>query len=626
MEYFEEYIYLKLDKVLEFKNRFLIMCLCLVFIYLLNPYVALNISTLIETILIFTIMFVVTTIFKFSDKNIFKVIILLLLIIALLKFYTLIYLVLGHYKDNMIEYVKLKSVAISLILESIYSLFLVVSFKRREFIKKWKIFSIILIGLVCLFIRDIYMFWGASIFFIIIILLEIKDIKLVKNKFLNHVKILLLTNLLLIILDFLTFTSGFTWILLITDILKIGSYYLIYISTSEMLIRRPYKFLNNKMIHRNNKISILSERMEESNREFKKFNMEIRSKETYFKDFLENLPTSIIILNKSNFRIFTTNKEFVKEMRVSDKRKIINKNIFDLVEVKNKEKFLLTKSGVASLKINDYEIFWDIEILAETRDKLIISLKNITEFKKSEKIRADLNKETLEEQIKNDFLSSISHDLKTPINVIYTSSQLQRKMLDSSDFEKIDYYNQVNKENCMILMRLANNLIDSSKIDYNYLKPNLQIYNIVALIEEFIDKLSEYIKDKNLGYVFDTNEEELYVKCDYEFIQRIVINLISNSIKHTEYGGIAVNIKGNKSKVIIEFSDTGEGMDEEFLKNACLRYYKGNKSNSGIKNKSTGIGLYIVKNLVELQNGKMKISSIKQVGTNIRIEFNREKI
>ena len=78
-----------------------------------------------------------------------------------------------------------------------------------------------------------------------------------------------------------------------------------------------------------------------------------------------------------------------------------------------------------------------------------------------------------------------------------------------------------------------------------------------------------------------------------------------------------------KSKVIISFTDTGEGMDKEFIEKAFLRYSKGNKN--GVKNKSTGIGLYIVKNLVELQNGTININSIKDTGTNIRLEFSREK-
>ena len=174
-------------------------------------------------------------------------------------------------------------------------------------------------------------------------------------------------------------------------------------------------------------------------------------------------------------------------------------------------------------------------------------------------------------------------------------------------------------------MRLANNLIDSSKIDYDYLKPNFKIYNIVTLIEDSIGNLSEYIKEKKLTYIFDTNEEEVYVKCDQEFIQRIVLNLISNSIKHTIEGGIGIEIKASKNKVVISFTDTGEGMDNDFLERAFLRYSKGNKNKKGLKNKSTGIGLYIVKNLVELQNGTIKINSIKDTGTNIKLEFNREK-
>ncbi|MBS5922597.1 MAG: HAMP domain-containing histidine kinase, partial [Clostridium perfringens] len=272
---------------------------------------------------------------------------------------------------------------------------------------------------------------------------------------------------------------------------------------------------------------------------------------------------------------------------------------------------------------NGIENFWELHILLNTKGCLIIAMKNVTELKYSEKIKDNLRKKTLEEQIKNDFLSSISHDLKTPINVIYSSAQVQEKFYSEQYIEKVNYYNQVNKENCITLMRLANNLIDSSKIDYDYLKPNFKTYNIVTLIEDSIGMLAEYIKEKNLTYVFDTNEEEVYVKCDQEFIQRIVLNLISNSIKHTSEGGIGVEINAKKSKVMISFTDTGEGMDKEFLKRAFLRYSKGNKR--GIKNKSTGIGLYIVKNLVELQNGTIKINSIKDTGTNIRLEFNREK-
>ena len=363
--------------------------------------------------------------------------------------------------------------------------------------------------------------------------------------------------------------------------------------------------------------------MEESNNEFKEFKEKLKDNETYFKNFINNAPMSIVILNNHNHRIFSINKQFSNELNLKNNRQVINRNLFKIINIENKDEFLITKKGEASYSSGKIDIFWKLNILLQTKDYLIISMKNITEFKFSEKIKFDLGKRKLSEKIKNDFLSCISHDLKTPINVIYSSVQVQEKFYVDENINKIGLYNQVNKENCITLMRLANNLIDSSKIDYDYLKPNFKVYNIVTLVEDSILNLAEYIKEKKLTYIFDTDEEELYVKCDQEFIQRIILNLISNSIKYTKRGGIRVQIKSNRNKVIIDFTDTGEGMDKDFIEKAFLRYSKGNKK--GIKNKSTGIGLYIVKSLVELQNGTIYINSIKDAGTNVRLEFSREK-
>ncbi|MPQ45251.1 sensor histidine kinase, partial [Clostridium tarantellae] len=255
----------------------------------------------------------------------------------------------------------------------------------------------------------------------------------------------------------------------------------------------------------------------------------------------------------------------------------------------------------------------------------VLLLKNITELKRSVKIKNEFDKKTLEEGLRNEFLSTISHDLKTPINVIYTACQLQNSFLKNNSIEKINLYNHVNKENCMSLTRLANNLIDSSKLSYNYLKPQCELYNIVELVEECSNSLAEYIRDKNLEFEFDTEEEEIEVRCDKEFIERIIINLMSNAIKHTKQGIVKVAIFVNKFKVRIEVIDTGEGMDKEFLKKAFEKYSI-EKIDKGYRNKSTGIGLYVVKNLVELQGGEIFIESQKGKGTIVKIEFFREKV
>lgn len=618
-----DYMYLKLSKVRKLISIFIWVTIILYTVYFFSPHIAINLSKGIETVLIFAITFIATTIFKFSNKKIFKLISICLLIVALLRFNTLIYLIAYFEEKEILEYLTLKPISLCIVLESIYCFMVIAYVKAIDLNIKITVCFFTVISLISVFLDNIYVFWIFSILLFSIILYVLRDFKLCKNNSLNHLKLLVLTNLVLIVLDFLTYRLGLEIIILLNYIMKIGLYFLIYVWISDMLIRKPYETLNQDIIDENRKLEILNKRMEESNNEFKEFKKNLRDKENYFKNFLDNVPMSMVILNSNNYRVFTVNKRFMNEFNLKNKRNIINKNLFKILDIKNKEEFLITKKCEASFVDCGIEVFFELDILLNSNDYLIISMKNVTELKCAEKIKDNLRKRTLAEQIKNDFLSSISHDLKTPINVIYSSVQVQEKFYSEQNIKKVDYYNQVNKENCMTLMRLANNLIDSSKIDYDYLKPNLKIYNIVTLIEDSIGNVAEYIKEKNLTYVFDTNEEEVYVKCDQEFIQRIILNLISNSIKHTREGGIGVEIKAKKNKVLISFTDTGEGMDKEFLERAFLRYSKGNKK--GVKNKSTGIGLYIVKNLVELQNGTIKINSIKDTGTNIRLEFNREK-
>ncbi|MGU8806180.1 sensor histidine kinase [Clostridium perfringens] len=618
-----DYMYLKLSKVKNLINIILVIATILYIVYFFRPLTAFYLPIIIETILVFSITFIATTVFKFSNKKIFKLISMYLLLIAILKFISLVYLMFFFGEKEIIQCLNLKILAICNVLESIYCFMIIVYVKYVNLNMKLIVVFFTIISLVSICLFDVIVFGVISTVLLLLILYLLKDFKIFKNNLLNYLKLFIIINLSLVLIYALVYIFNLEALLLLIYVLKILIYLIIYVWISEMLIKKPYKTLHQDIIDKNKKLKILNKKMEESNNEFKEFKEKLKDNETYFKNFINNAPMSIVTLNNHNYRIFSINKQFSNELNLKNNRQVINRNLFKIINIENKDEFLITKKGEASYSSGKIEIFWQLNILLQTKDYLIISMKNITEFKFSEKIKFDLGKRKLSEKIKNDFLSSISHDLKTPINVIYSSVQVQEKFYVDENINKIGHYNQVNKENCITLMRLANNLIDSSKIDYDYLKPNFKVYNIVTLVEDSILNLAEYIKEKKLTYIFDTDEEELYVKCDQEFIQRIILNLISNSIKYTKRGGIRVQIKSNRNKVIIDFTDTGEGMDKDFIEKAFLRYSKGNKK--GIKNKSTGIGLYIVKSLVELQNGTIYINSIKDAGTNVRLEFSREK-
>ena len=123
--------------------------------------------------------------------------------------------------------------------------------------------------------------------------------------------------------------------------------------------------------------------------------------------------------------------------------------------------------------------------------------------------------------------------------------------------------------------------------------------------------------------IFDTNTEECMIEVDIEFIGRIILNLISNGVKYTaKDGNIYVIIEEKMDKVFIKVSDTGSGINEEIKNKIFNRYESTNKTISDSKS-GTGLGLFVVKRLVELQKGKIYLDEKVLLGTSIVIEFEK---
>jgi signal transduction histidine kinase len=155
------------------------------------------------------------------------------------------------------------------------------------------------------------------------------------------------------------------------------------------------------------------------------------------------------------------------------------------------------------------------------------------------------NKRLLEETVKCDkmkteFFANISHELKTPLNIIFTTSQLFSVYINENkeiDYVKINRYIDSLKQNCYRLIRLVNNLIDATKIDSGYMEVNFKNSNIIDIIESITLSTVDYIEGKGKNIVFDTDTEEKIMAFDAEKMERIILNLISNAIKFTREGG-----------------------------------------------------------------------------------------
>lgn len=236
-----------------------------------------------------------------------------------------------------------------------------------------------------------------------------------------------------------------------------------------------------------------------------------------------------------------------------------------------------------------------------------------------------LDKAAEYDKLKTEFFANLSHEFRTPLNVMLSTLQLlnligaNKTNTDSKD--KISKYYNIMKQNCYRLLRLVNNLIDITKIDAEYFKLSLKNENIISTIEDITLSVTDYAKNKGLDIIFDTNVEEKLMACDADKIERIMLNLLSNAIKFTSSGGsIFVNILDEDSSIIVSVRDTGVGIPKDKQLSIFKRFVQVDKSLSR-KREGSGIGLSLVKSLVELHNGTIKINSEYGKGSEFIIEL-----
>lgn len=245
--------------------------------------------------------------------------------------------------------------------------------------------------------------------------------------------------------------------------------------------------------------------------------------------------------------------------------------------------------------------------------KQIANLK--VEIEENEKILKKIREDN--SAILNVF-STMSHELKTPLNVILSAVQVLN--LNCKDKFKIKYF-KIIKQNCYRLLRMVNNIVDISRIDSGFYKLNLSNQNIVSIVENITLSVADYVESNGVSLIFDTDVEEKIMSCDPDKIERIMLNLLSNAIKFTDPGDeIRVNVFDKGNFVHISVSDTGIGIPEDKLSIIFERFRQVDDTlyrNVG----GSGIGLSLVKSLVELHGGSISIKSKLGVGSEFTVKL-----
>lgn len=300
-----------------------------------------------------------------------------------------------------------------------------------------------------------------------------------------------------------------------------------------------------------------------------------------------------------------------------DKQKI--KRMYEAAKVCNKIEGIVIRY---LCKDNEYRsVMWNIRYIVED-DKFFLTGKDITYRLKLEKEKNELEKTIEIESLKTDFFANMSHEFKTPLNIILTTVQVLYDKLIVQDnnidnLQMIKKYLKGIKQNSYRLLKIVNNIMDITKIDSGIYNLELGNYNIIRIVEDIVISLSGYLKQNKRNIIFDTMEEEVILACDPMKIERIMLNLLSNALKYTNENGnidVIIDIDKEKNEVIVNVKNDGDRISEDDKERIFERFTQSQNLFTR-KAEGTGIGLFLVKLLVEQHGGRIYVDTSEEIGT-----------
>lgn len=336
-----------------------------------------------------------------------------------------------------------------------------------------------------------------------------------------------------------------------------------------------------------------------------------------------NIHGCIIKANDSWEKVLGWSKAEIKAMHYSD---LIHPDDISILEFLYDPNYIVEEIKYLTIRLlcKDNTYKWIELSLKYVKDKNVFMSTGIdvTSRKEVEEEKKKLEEAIHLESIRNEFFGNISHEFKTPLNIILGIVQLIDKNIELDNITKENLIRHVDimKQNSYRLLRLVNNLIDISRIDIGYYNLQPSNYNIVKVIEDITLSIAEYVKHKKINLIFNTDVEEITLACDPDKIERVMLNLLSNAIKYTDDNGdIYVSLNKVNEDVVVSVKDSGVGIPNDKLELIFDRFGQANDILSR-RCEGSGIGLSIVKSIVEMHGGKIEVFS--EIGKGSEFVFN----
>lgn len=249
--------------------------------------------------------------------------------------------------------------------------------------------------------------------------------------------------------------------------------------------------------------------------------------------------------------------------------------------------------------------------------------REIEKFAKDKKLEIETLK--VREEYRKEFMGNVAHELKTPLFTVqgYILTLLDGAMEDKNIRKK---YLQRAEKGVERLIYIVNDLDLISELEIGNLILHKEKFDIVELVQSVFDLLEMKAAKKNITLTFDTKYNPIIVHADKERIQQALVNLVVNSIKYGKTDGTTeISIEDLvKNKVIVRVTDNGEGIEKQNISRLFERFYRVDKSGNR-KEGGSGLGLSIVKHLMEAHNEKIYVESVYGVGSEFSFTLEKAK-
>ena len=341
----------------------------------------------------------------------------------------------------------------------------------------------------------------------------------------------------------------------------------------------------------------------------------------------------------NQFRNTLVNHNYYQESSEEQKRFVVEEDkerLFDNFRIENLRDKMLTLGKYTdyfSVRGNDGKLYRKKVVCSRLNgfdSKMMITIQDISdiyfgELEKQNQLTVALKKAEEAAAVKTEFLSRMSHDIRTPLNGVLGMARIA---MEETGEKNIKEYLEKIMVSGQLLISLVNDILDITKIEGHKMELHPQSYSMQEFVELVENVIGEQCRQKRQVFEIQADElKDLYIQVDKLRFNQIFINLLSNAVKYTpEYGTISFRTKiitGTERIKKVQFivEDNGQGMSSEFLKNAFDAFAQESVAITARRDGS-GLGLAIVKQLVDLMNGTIELESEVDEGTKATVVLN----